>query len=102
MWFTQALFTTWYKEHFIPEVITYQTKELKIPKEEVKALLLLDNAPAHPTAEELHAINHHIRVMFLPTNTRSILQPMDQGVIVSAKQGVSAAVPGGGHGGAGE
>ena len=54
--------------------------------DEVKALLLLDNAPAHPSDKSLVAHNGRIRVLYLPANTTSIIQPMDQGVIVSAKR----------------
>ncbi|XP_053568147.1 tigger transposable element-derived protein 1-like [Bombina bombina] len=46
-------------------------------------LLLVDNAPGHPrTLEEL---NPNIRVEFLPPNTTSLLQPMDQCVIAAFK-----------------
>jgi hypothetical protein len=41
-----------------------------------KILLLADNCPAHPVLEKL---------VFLPANTTSMLQPMDQGVIRSLK-----------------
>ena len=85
-WFTQELFKQWYFENFVPEVIRYQTEDLKIPHDEVKALLLLDNAPAHPSDKSLVAHNGRIRVLYLPANTTSIIQPMDQGVIVSAKR----------------
>ena len=45
-------------------------------------VLLLDNAPSHPT--ELDCSN--IKVVFLPANTTSKLQPLDQGVIQNMKQ----------------
>ena len=43
--------------------------------------LLVDNCPAHPTIEGLT----NIHLIFLPPNTTSVLQPMDQGVIRSLK-----------------
>ena len=41
--------------------------------------LVIDNCPAHPHIENLKAI----KLFFLPPNTTSITQPMDQGVIKS-------------------
>ena len=43
-WFNTVLFTTWFKDHFVKEVIKFQTEVLNIPREEVKALLIMDNA----------------------------------------------------------
>jgi len=48
---------------------------------EEKALLLLDNCPAHLPAETLRSKDGKIRVAYLPKNTTSKIQPMDQGVI---------------------
>lgn len=46
-----------------------------------KILLFVDNCPAHPSVENLGAI----KLVFLPPNCTSVLQPMDQGVIHSLK-----------------
>ena len=46
-----------------------------------KVVLLIDNFPAHPEIKNLTKIN----LIFLPPNTTSVLQPMDQGVIRSLK-----------------
>ncbi|XP_053561440.1 tigger transposable element-derived protein 1-like [Bombina bombina] len=46
-------------------------------------LLLVDNAPGHPRT--LDELNPNIRVEFLPPNTTSLLQPMDQCVIAAFK-----------------
>lgn len=61
-------------------------REIKIWDEELqkkgkKIVLLLDNCTAHPHIQGLKAI----RLVFLPANTTSVLQPMDQGVIRSLK-----------------
>ena len=43
--------------------------------------LVIDSCPAHPHTENLKAF----KLFFLPPNTTSITQPMDQGVIRSLK-----------------
>ena len=64
----------------------YQEDVLHIPPDEVKAILLLDNAPAHPHADKLVSRDGRIRVVFLPPNTTSLIQPMDQGVVMATKR----------------
>ena len=86
-WFTGLIFTDWFFHHFVPEVIQHQTETLGVARDQVRALLLLDNAPAHPAADHLVAEDGRIRVLYLPPNTTALIQPMDQGVIVSAKRG---------------
>ena len=63
-WFTTVLFKDWFKHHFVPEVIRFKTETLKIPKDEVKALLIMDQAPSHPSIDELREISDCIRVMY--------------------------------------
>jgi len=46
-------------------------------------LLLMDNAKCHET-ENLETLSN-VRVYFLPPNTTSYLQPIDQGIIYSLK-----------------
>ena len=78
-WVTRNLFHEWFLNHFIPESERY-CKDNKMP---FKIMLLLDNALSHPTyLDDMHP---NVKVIFLPPNTTSILQPMDQGVIVSFK-----------------
>jgi hypothetical protein len=48
-----------------------------------KILLLVDNAPGHPL--RISHTDENINVMFLPPNTTSLIQPMDEGVIASFK-----------------
>ena len=75
----------WFSKHIDPDVPHYQENVLRIAPEEARALLLLDNAPAHPDAEKLVSADGRRRTMFLPPNTISILQPIDLRVIVSCK-----------------
>lgn len=51
-----------------------------------KALLVLDNAPSHPSTEHLQSQDGQIEVIFLSPNTTSLLQPMDQGVLENLKR----------------
>jgi hypothetical protein len=44
-------------------------------------LLLVDNASGHP--KDLHHLN--VKVIFLPSNTTSLIQPIDQGIIATFK-----------------
>jgi hypothetical protein len=54
--------------------LTHWDRELRLQKR--KITLLLDNCPAHPVLEKLK----NIKLVFLPANTTSMLQPMDQEV----------------------
>ncbi|KAG6924361.1 JRK-like, partial [Chelydra serpentina] len=55
-------------------------------KQEGKALLLLDNCPAHSPVENLFSRDGKIKVCYLPKNTTSEIQPLDQGIISVFKQ----------------
>ncbi len=52
----------------------------------MKAILLLDNAPSHPPTDILQSSDKTITAMFLPANTTSLVQPMDQGVLELVKR----------------
>ena len=85
-WFNAKIFKNWFYKHAVPEIVRFQTEVMKVSRDHVRALILLDNAPAHPPASELVAEHGRIRVKFLPPNTTSLIQPMDQGVIVAFKR----------------
>ena len=69
-WMTSILFTEWLEEW-----------DRKLRMEGRKILLLVDNCSAHPKVQGLT----NIELRFLPPNTTSIIQPMDQGVIKNLK-----------------
>lgn len=81
-WMESGLFFEWYKNDIIPNVKAYRKKEKKTGK----VLLILDNAPCHPEAEELNKVDKNFSVMYLPPNVTALLQPMDQGVIEKMKR----------------
>nr|XP_012151876.1 PREDICTED: tigger transposable element-derived protein 1-like [Megachile rotundata] len=72
-WVTATLFNEWFHNFFVPDVKRYLSKK-GLP---FKTLLLIDNAPGHP--QDLH--HENVQVVFLPKNTTSLLQPLDQGII---------------------
>ncbi|CAF2050242.1 unnamed protein product [Rotaria magnacalcarata] len=74
-WMTALLFLDWFNKCFVPEVKSY----LERKGIEFKVLLVIDNATSHP--DSLKLANKHVEIAFLPPNTTSILQPLDQGVI---------------------
>lgn len=80
-WVTMAVFNDWYLNHFIPQVKKYcEENDL-----EHKALLVLDNAPGLSVTLESLQTDFPVEVVFLPPNTTSLLQPMDQGAIAAFK-----------------
>jgi hypothetical protein len=72
-WMNSKLFYEWYCNEFIPKV--KQEQEYKGRKG--KVLLLLDNAPSHPSAEKLNIVDPNFKVMFFHANTIAIIQPMN-------------------------
>jgi hypothetical protein len=68
------------QRRFVPLVRDY----LSSKKLEQKAVLILDNAPCHPVI--LKSEDNMINCLFLPPNTTSLIQPMDQCVISALKR----------------
>ncbi|XP_053129291.1 tigger transposable element-derived protein 1-like [Hemicordylus capensis] len=83
-WVTRVLFVDWVNQVFGPTVRRY-LQEKNLP---LKAILLMDNAPAHPPGleEDLAEEFKFIRVIFLPPNTTPLIQPMDQQLIANFKK----------------
>ena len=85
-WLSSPIYSERFFKHFVPDVRHYRKIMLRIAPEEAKALLLLDNAPAHRDAEKLACADGKIPMMLHPPSTTLIIQPMDLGVIVSCKR----------------
>ena len=66
----------------MPATIEY----LMSRKLSLKAILLMDNAPSHPSTEMLQSEDGNIKCMFMPPNSTSLVQPMDQGVLEFTKR----------------
>ncbi|KAG7166916.1 Tigger transposable element-derived protein 1-like 19 [Homarus americanus] len=82
MFFTLSL--SWFDDCFVPDVKKF-CEQQNMP---FKILLLLDNAPGHsPLLLDRHP---NVKVVFLPLNTMSIIQPMDQELICNVKAAFSA------------
>ncbi|GBN71081.1 Tigger transposable element-derived protein 4 [Araneus ventricosus] len=69
-WMTSDLFQKYFRQW-----------DKELAKKKRKITLLIDNCTAHIEPSNLQ----WIKVVFLPPNTTSVLQPMDQGVICSLK-----------------
>lgn len=80
-WMTSAIFMDWFITCFIPEVRHYQ-REKKLDE---KAVLLLDENPAHPSGDVLVSPDGNIQVIFLPKDTTSVVQPLDHGLMATFK-----------------
>ncbi|XP_018373175.1 PREDICTED: jerky protein homolog-like [Trachymyrmex cornetzi] len=81
IWMDTTIFKWWFHKQFVPKVEKH-LKKMKLPR---KAILFIDNAPAHPNAAMLY--DGDIIVKFFPTNVQaSLIQPMEQGVFEHLKR----------------
>ncbi|XP_031613593.2 tigger transposable element-derived protein 1-like [Oreochromis aureus] len=83
-WVTRQFFVEWVNLVFAPAVKKF-LEENDLP---MNCLLIIDNAPAHPSGLEDDILEEFsfIKVLFLPPNTTPLLQPMDQQVISNFKK----------------
>ena len=80
-WVDGKTFLQWYQNYFKPAVRQNQLKNCTSGK----VLLLVDNFPAHRIPNDIQMMDPHFEIVFLPPNSTSILQPMDQGIIAKFK-----------------
>ena len=71
--------SSWCQEDFVPSVRKYLCGSSIPPN----ALILLDNALSHPY---IQSSDKNISAMYLPASTTFLIQPMDQGVLVTLKR----------------
>ncbi|XP_028658934.2 tigger transposable element-derived protein 1-like [Erpetoichthys calabaricus] len=83
-WVTREYFSEWFNVVFGPSVKSY-LEEKNLP---LKALLIMDNAPAHPSSLQDYVLPEldFITVKFLPPNTTPLIQAMDQQAISNFKK----------------
>ncbi|KAK3855678.1 hypothetical protein Pcinc_037935 [Petrolisthes cinctipes] len=74
-----VLSAEWFDNHFVPDALR-KCKELNL---DGKVLLFMDNAPGH--ARYLIGRHPAVQVEFLPPNTMSVIQPLDQEIIANVK-----------------
>jgi hypothetical protein len=71
-WMTTQLFQEWLQQF-----------DVRMRRQERQVLLLLDNAPTHAVK---NLVLTNVKVLFLPPNTTSRIQPMDAGIIAAFKK----------------
>ena len=76
-----SLFAEWFHTSFVPNI----QKKLVDMGLELRGVLLLDNCSAHPNESELVSKDDKVVAKFLPPNVTALIQPMDQGILVSIK-----------------
>ncbi|XP_066590615.1 jerky protein homolog-like [Prorops nasuta] len=81
-WVDGRIFLDWIENDFKSYAKQYQLEQGLCGK----IILLVDNCPAHKVPEIMNIEDSSIEVIFLPPNTTSILQPMDQGIIEKFKR----------------
>ena len=69
-WMTSGIFENWFKKF-----------DKRMGRKVRKVLLFLDNATSHSNVQLCN-----VKLKFLPANTTSILQPLDQGIILAMKR----------------
>lgn len=70
----RTLFLDWFHQCFVPEVRRKYLANKRLP---FNVLLILDNEDGHPEPDELNT--EGIKVVYLPPNTMSLIQFLDEG-----------------------
>ncbi len=79
-WITLEIFEQWFHDEFVPKTRAH----LNSLNLEEKAVLLIDNCPAHPM--KLESSDGKIKALFLPPDSSSLIMPMNQGPITYLKR----------------
>ena len=88
-WMDCSIFSNWFHQRFVPSVSKFCSENGL----EKKALLLLDNAPSHPSSATMQSDDGKIKAMFLPPNTTAAIQPMDQAILDPCKRRYKRKLP---------
>ena len=72
-WMTSEIYQRW-----------HQNFDSKMRRQNHQILLFLDNVPSHPN--DVNMTN--VKLVFIPANTTSMLQPPDQKIIKTVKQSI--------------
>ncbi|XP_042230430.1 jerky protein homolog-like [Homarus americanus] len=80
-WVTTDITLDWFHKCFVPEARAHCNSVGLDPK--CMILLILDNCSAHPKADLL--VKDNVFVAYLPPNCTSLIQPQDNGIILSMK-----------------
>jgi len=78
-WTGRMLFLDWFHQSFVSEVRKYLASK-GLP---FNILLILDNAPVHPGPHEFNTKG--VEVVYLPSNTMCLIQPLAHGVVRTFK-----------------
>ena len=78
-WMNSNIMKDWLLNCFVPDV----KRKCRQDGCEFKVLLIMDNCPAH--AHYLSDSHPNVQVFFLPPQTTSIIQPLDQEIITTVK-----------------
>ena len=77
-WMTAKITQDWFNRIFVPAVRQQSLDE--------KAVLLLDNYRAQQSANMLQSADDKITMTYMPPNTTSVIQSLDQGTISAFKR----------------
>ncbi|XP_007520800.1 jerky protein homolog-like [Erinaceus europaeus] len=81
-WMDLSIFRQWFDKIFVPQV----REHLRARGLQEKAVLLLDNSPAHPNENVLRSDDGQIFAKYLPPSVAALAQPSGQGVMAAVKR----------------
>lgn len=80
-WMDSEIFKNWFHSHFVPAV----RQHLSSMGLAENALLLIDRSQSHPEDQHLRSDDNLIFVQYFPAKVKSLIQPMEQGIIREMK-----------------